>query len=189
MDELVLVVARSILMADPGWRGISRDALEERLALIGSAGHLVPRGEAERDRSRKQIIPYVVVRDGPRVFLMRRSRAGVDTRLHDRYTIGVGGHVGPADGGFEGGLRREWDEEIEAAFAPDFRLVGLLNDDTTEVGSVHLGIVYVVDAAGRAVAIRETRKLSGSFVEPLEAKAVRDRMETWSAIVLDDLIG
>jgi predicted NUDIX family phosphoesterase len=189
VDELVLVVPRSLLMGDPGWHGISRVDLAERIALIESAARFAPRGSAERDRSTKQIIPYVVVRDAARVFLMRRTRRGADARLHDRYTIGVGGHVGPADGGIEGGLRREWAEEIEADFAPDFRLVGLLNDDSAEVGSVHLGIVYVVDAGGRAVAIRETDKLSGSFVEPAEARAVRDRMEGWSAIVLDDLIG
>jgi predicted NUDIX family phosphoesterase len=189
VEELVLVVPRSLLMADPGWRGIDRTDLARRLALIESNGRLIPRSAAERDRSHKQVIPYVVVREGHRLFLMRRTRRGADERLHDRYTIGVGGHIGPDDGGIDGGLRREWWEELEADFAPDFRLVGLLNDDTTEVGSVHVGVVYEVEAGGRAVAIRETEKLSGSFVEPDEARAVRGQMETWSAIVLDELIG
>jgi predicted NUDIX family phosphoesterase len=120
---------------------------------------------------------------------MQRTRAGGDARLHDRFTIGVGGHVGPGDGGVAGGLRREWDEELVAEFEPGFRLVGLLNDDTTDVGSVHVGIVYEVEAGGRPVAIRETDKLSGSFVSLDEANAVRDRMESWSALVLDDLLG
>ena len=189
MDELVLVVPRSILMDDPGWHGLNRDDLAERIAAIEAAALFVPRRAAEADRTHKQVIPYVVVRDGPRVYLMRRTRAGADERLHDRYTIGVGGHVGPADGGIAGGLRREWEEELDAPFEPSFELVGLLNDDTTDVGTVHVGLVYVVEAAGRQVTIRETDKLAGSFVQLAEALAVRDGMETWSAIVLDELIG
>jgi predicted NUDIX family phosphoesterase len=189
MDELVLVVARTSLMDDPGWHGLDRGDLEGRLTAIEAAAEYLPRSEAERDRSMKQVIPYVVVRDGRRILLMRRTRAGGDARLHDRFTIGVGGHVGPADGGIAGGLRREWEEELVAAFEPGFRLVGLLNDDTTEVGSVHVGIVYEVEAGGRAVEIRETDKLNGSFVSLHDANAVRDRMESWSALVLDDLLG
>jgi predicted NUDIX family phosphoesterase len=189
MDELVLVVPRSTLMGDPGWYGLDRAGTADRLAAIEAAGRFLPRGAAERDRSHKQVIPYVVVRDEERVFLMRRTRGGADVRLHDRYTIGVGGHVGPADGGVAGGLRREWLEELRAPFEPDFALLGLLNDDTTDVGSVHVGLVYVVEAAGRPVAIRETDKLTGTFADPEEARAVRDRMETWSAIVLDELLG
>ena len=92
---------------------------------------------------------------------MQRTTGGGDARLHGRYSIGVGGHLNPGDGGVLGGLRREWAEELVADFVPEFRLVGLLNDDTTEVGAVHLGAVYVADAAGRPVAIRETDKLSG----------------------------
>ncbi len=104
----------------------------------------------ERDPSFKQVIPYLVLRDGARWFLMRRTDAGGDPRLHGRYSIGVGGHLNPGDGGLLGGLRREWSEEVVADFVPEFRLVALLNDDTTEVGAVHLGAVYVADADGPA---------------------------------------
>ena len=86
-----------------------------------------------------------------------------------------------------GALRREWHEELVADFEPDFRLVGLLNDDTTDVGAVHLGAVYVADAGGRAVAIRETDKLSGDFVEPDAVAAVADLLETWSRLTFDFL--
>jgi len=77
-------------------------------------------------------------------------------------------------------LRREWDEELVADFVPTFRLVALLNDDTTEVGAVHLGAVYLAEAAGRPVAIRETHKLTGSFVSPADVERVADGLETWS---------
>jgi predicted NUDIX family phosphoesterase len=114
---------------------------------------------------------------------MRRTRAGGDARLHDRYSIGVGGHLNPGDVDLAGGLRREWAEELDADFFPEFRLVGLLNDDTTDVGAVHLGAVFAADAAGRVVRIRETNKLSGAFATSDEVAAVVDRMETWSALV------
>ena len=141
----------------------------------------------EADPAFKQVIPYLVLRDGPRWFLMRRTRAGVDARLHDRWSIGVGGHVNPGDADLLGGLRREWTEELVADFIPDFRVVGLLNDDETPVGAVHLGVVFSADAAGQPVAIRETHKLEGAFAEESEVAAVRDRMETWSRLVFDAL--
>ena len=92
------------------------------------------RGDAEEDPTHKQVIPYLVLRDGERWFLMRRTRAGGDARLHDRWSIGVGGHLNPGDGDVAGGLRREWAEELVADFEPVYVPVGLLNDDTTAVG-------------------------------------------------------
>ena len=186
-DELVLVVPRASLMADPGWLGVTTDGLDTFEATVARDGRFRPRAEMEVDRSWKQVIPYLVLRDGPRYFLMRRTQAGGDARLHDRWSIGVGGHLNPGDGDLAGGLRREWREELVADFEPDFRLVGLLNDDTTDVGSVHVGAVYVADAGGRAVAIRETDKLTGAFAEPAEVGAVVDRMETWSALVFSHI--
>jgi predicted NUDIX family phosphoesterase len=141
----------------------------------------------EQDPSFKQVIPYLVLRDGPRYFLMRRTRAGADARLHDRWSIGVGGHLNPGDGDLAGGLRREWQEEIEADFVPEFQLVGLLNDDTTDVGSVHVGAVYLAEAGGRPVVIRETEKLEGSFADAAAVAAVEARLETWSALVFRHL--
>jgi len=188
-DEQVLVVPRASLMGDPGWHGITTEGLDRFEAIVARDGEFRPRAEMEVDRSWKQVIPYLVLRDGDRYFLMRRTKAGGDARLHDRWTIGVGGHLNPGDGDLAGGLRREWREEIDAAFEPDFRLIGLLNDDTGDVGSVHVGAVYVADAGGRPVAIRETDKLSGSFADPVEAAAVADRMESWSALVFDHLEG
>lgn len=188
-DELVLVIPRASMMGDPGWLGITTDGLGEFEALVAREGRFEPRAAMEVDRRWKQVIPYLVLRDGERYFLMRRTKAGSDARLHDRWSIGVGGHLNPGDGDLAGGLRREWREELVANFEPDFQLVGLLNDDSTDVGSVHVGAVYVADAAGRSVAIRETDKLSGSFAEPGAVAATIDRMETWSALTFEHLEG
>jgi predicted NUDIX family phosphoesterase len=188
-DELVLVIPRASIMADPGWRGIRTEGLDAFEAIVARDGRFQPRAAMEADRSWKQVIPYLVLRDGERYFLMRRTRAGGDARLHDRWSIGVGGHLNPGDGDLAGGLRREWREELHADFEPEFRLVGLLNDDSTDVGSVHVGAVYVADAAGLPVVIRETDKLSGSFAEAAEVAAVIDGMETWSALVFEHIEG
>ena len=188
-DEQVLVIPRATIMADPGWLGVRSDRLDGFEQLVAREGRFVLRADAEVDRSLKQVIPYLVLRDGERYFLMRRTKAGADARLHDRYSIGVGGHLNPGDGDLAGGLRREWREELRADFDPEFELIGLLNDDSTEVGSVHLGAVYLADAGGLPVAIRETEKLSGQFATPAEVAEVVDRMETWSALVFEHLEG
>ena len=186
-DERVFVVPRDAVIDGTGWYGLRTAGLDEFVAALERDGRYEPRDRMEDDPRFKQVIPYLVLRDGERYFLMQRTTAGRDARLHGRYSIGVGGHLNPGDGGLLGGLRREWDEELVADFVPDFRLVALLNDDTSEVGAVHLGAVYVADAAGRPVAIRETDKLTGSFVEAADVEVVADRLETWSRLVFDSL--
>ncbi len=186
-DELVLVVPREALVPGDGWTGVRRLDLADALAVVAREGRFVRRGDAEEDPSLKQVIPYLVLRDGERWFLMRRTRAGGDARLHDLGSIGVGGHLNPGDGDVAGGLRREWQEELEADFLPEFTPVGLLNDDTTAVGAVHVGFVYTADAAGRPVAIRETDKLSGAFAATAEVAAASDGLETWSRLAFEAL--
>ncbi len=159
-DELVLVVPTAAVLAELGggtqWLGI-RPAGEAALAeLIRERGEFRPRSAMEDDPDWKQVIPYPILRDGPRWFLMRRTRAGSDARLHDRYSIGVGGHVNPDDGGLDGdlsaALRREWTEELAVDFVPDFRFLGLLNDEFVATGDV---------------------------------VAVADRLETWSSLAFE----
>ncbi len=186
-DELVLVVPRELALPEGSWLGLRRHVAMGAIAELEAAGVYRPRSAVEPDPAWKQLIPYLVLRDGSRWFLMRRTKAGGDARLHDLYSIGVGGHLNPGDGGIEGGLRRELAEELLTDLEPRFELVGLLNDDTTEVGSVHLGVVFVADAAGTPVAIRETEKLSAEWAEDRAVRAVEDRMETWSRIVFDAL--
>jgi predicted NUDIX family phosphoesterase len=187
IGERVFVVPRVAVVDGAAWYGIRTDGLDAFVAALERDGRYEPRDAMEVDPTFKQVIPYLVLRDGERYFLMRRTTCGGDARLHGRYSIGVGGHLNPGDGGLVGGLRREWDEELVADFVPAFRLVGLLNDDTTEVGAVHLGAVYVADAAGRTVTVRETDKLTGSFVPPAGVEAVVEQLETWSRLIFEHL--
>jgi predicted NUDIX family phosphoesterase len=195
--EQVLVVPRTAVPGGCdflGIRAITDADVAALRAAIRDHGGFVDRPVAEDDPSTKQVIPYVIVRDGSeaaeRVFLMDRTAAGGDPRLHHRATIGVGGHLNPVDTGadpLDAGLRREWDEELIADWDPVFTPIGFLNDDRNPVGRVHLGVVFAVDAAGRAIAVREQDKLSGRMVAATELAAAWDRMETWSQLVVEAL--
>ena len=189
MPERVLVLSRRSVPDGCDFHGIrpvDEATIEELRRAVAAHGRYLDRPVAEDDPSFKQLIPYVVVRDGGSVFLMERTDAGGDRRLHGKASIGVGGHLNPVDQGEDAlmdGLRREWDEELVAGWPPEFRLVGLLNDDGNSVGAVHLGVVFTVEAEGRAVEVREREKLTGAFVAPDAVRAAWDRLETWSQLV------
>jgi len=194
MVERVLVLPREQVPGGCDFTGV-RDADEGTMAALQAAtathGRFVDRPIAEEDPALKQLIPYVVVRDGDLVYLMERTAAGGDPRLHGKASIGVGGHLNPVDEGEDplaDGLRREWSEELVADWEPEFRLVGLLNDDSNPVGSVHLGVVFEVQAEGRQVEVRERDKLTGRFATVAEVRATAGRMETWSRLVADHLL-
>ena len=191
VTEQVLVLPRAAVPGGCDFHGIRR-ADEGDLATlrgaVGEQGRYLDRPAAEADPSHKQLIPYVVVTDGDHVYRMRRTDAGGDARLHGKGSIGVGGHLNPVDDGDDAlmaGLRREWKEELVTDWEPEFELIGLLNDDTNPVGSVHLGVVFRVDARGRSVEVRERDKLSGAFVDDLGPEW--ERLETWSQLAAEAL--
>ena len=188
MTEQVLGLARAAVPGGTDFRGVVERPFAPYLAALREHGTFRPRPEAEDDPTWKQVIPYLVLRDRESIFLMRRTRAGGDVRLHDRYSIGIGGHVNPEDADVHGGLVREWREEIEADFVPAFEPLGVLNDDDNAVGAVHLGLVYAAAADGRPVAIRERDKLEGQFATWAEVAAVADKLETWSALLFEFLV-
>jgi len=187
--ELVLGLPRARIIGDRPWKGILSDGVDDRLQLIAAEGEYRPRSEAEVDPEWQQVIPYLLMRDGELLFLMQRTRAGGDARLHDRYSLGIGGHLNPEDGGVLEGLRREFHEEMVADWDPEPRLLGLLKDDDVLVGQVHVGVVFEADAAGRALSVRETDKLSGRFATTQECGPVYERMETWSQFLYDHVTG
>jgi predicted NUDIX family phosphoesterase len=185
--ELVLGLPRDLVPGGLDWHGVRGVAIDRYLGAVAAHGTYRPRAGVEDDPTWKQVIPYLLLRDAERIFLMKRTKAGADARLHDRYTIGIGGHVNPEDTDVMGGLRREWAEEIEADFEPEFTPLGVLNDDSNPVGAVHLGLVFSADAGGRPVGVREIDKLSGAFATLDEVAAVVDRMETWSSLLVEYL--
>ena len=142
----------------------------------------------------QQIIPYCVVHhphDGT-YLLTRRLRRSSEQRLHHLYSLGVGGHINPGDGAggdpLVGGLQREWAEEVICESPATARLVAMLNDDSTPVSRVHLGLVFLVQPTLDTTSVREVEKLEG---ESLSLSAMRRHylsMESWSQLVFDDLV-
>lgn len=193
MTEHVLVLPRSAIPDGCDFHGIRNadaDGLTDLRTAVSAYGRYLKRPEAEKDPAFKQLIPYVVVCDGDAVFLMHRTDAGGDARLHGRASIGVGGHLNPVDAGEDAlmaGLRREWAEELETEWEPHFQFIGLLNDESNPVGAVHLGVVFTVETAGRLVAVREHEKLTGAFVDADSLAASWNRLESWSQLVADAL--
>jgi predicted NUDIX family phosphoesterase len=193
--ESVLCVPRTTIFPDGAWHGLVPTGLERVLRTIRATAEYRPRHLVEEDPSQQQIIPYCIVRHPDDTYLLtHRLRASTEKRLHHLYSLGVGGHVNPGDGEVAddpvvGGLRREWAEEIVCAVPATARLVALLNDDTTPVSRVHLGLVFLVEPrAGAEASVREVEKLDG---EVLSLEAMRRHylnMESWSQLVYDDLV-
>lgn len=190
MDELVLVVPRTVLLGGDNFIGVRGGDFSAYLACIRSHGTFRRRGDVEDDPSLKQIIPYVAVRRAGDVFLFRRTDRGGDVRLHNLYSIGVGGHINQSDVGdgdpVDAGLAREIEEELIFGRPRRVALVGVLNDERNAVSQVHFGLVYLAQTDGD-VRVRETDALSGGFVALSVANQHYDGMEAWSQLVLEGL--
>ncbi|MGH7751766.1 MAG: phosphoesterase [Gemmatimonadales bacterium] len=187
--ERILVVPRLLLLTSGPFHGFHPGDAEDYVGRIRRHGEFRPRDSVEEDPTLKQIIPYLILRHGERIFLFQRSGHGSEPRLHGRVSIGVGGHVTAEDIDrgdlLMAGLRRELDEELIVAGAWTARRVGVLNDDKTPVGSVHFGVVYVVEIERPEIRVREEDRLTGRLAGSPEVRAVQGSMETWSQLILD----
>lgn len=196
-EEHVLVVPRARLERVGLFQGFCGSPDRYVAELLDPAHtYYRPRSTVEEDPSLKQLIPYCVLRwfapDGTvSLFAYTRGGGGGEARLRAKRSVGIGGHISDGDGlagdaaSYAAGMRRELDEEVTIRSPATERCVGLINDDSTPVGSVHLGIVHVVDLERPDVAARES-DIAGDGFEPLATLlAARDRFETWSQFVLD----
>jgi len=190
--EQVWVVPRQVVFADGVWRGIRDGSVEDLLVRIRGAGRFMPRQDVEEDPTFQQIATYIVFRHAGRYLLTKRLRASSERRLHHLYSLGVGGHINPPDAvradPIQDGLWREWQEEIEYPGRVAHRLVGLIKDDSTPVGQVHLGLFFLVEGDRPEIAIRETGKLLGALLSLEEMRAYYLEMESWSQLVFDYLV-
>jgi predicted NUDIX family phosphoesterase len=195
MAERVLVVPASELDRLGRFQGFSGEAERYLSALLvpGKARYMV-RAEAEEDPEYKQIIPYVIFQCGDEVFCYTRGTSQGEARLHRKRSIGVGGHVEETDAdgeatleAYERALRRELDEEVAVGSDGTMSRLGLINDDATPVGRVHLGVVHVYDLERPEVAPRESGLADAGFVRLGELDGLGDGFESWSVICLDAL--
>ena len=188
MTEQVMVVEREALSSFLVERGLVQEETDQVLDIIVERHFFLDRPTAEVSPQYKQIIPYVLIRRGQSWFLLQRTQKQTEARLHHKLSLGIGGHINPDTPDLLDGLQKELEEEVEIDGDYDLTFAGILNDDTTDVGSVHLGAVYVLDAHDANVTVRETEKMTGRWAAAGELPALRERMETWSQIVYDAVI-
>jgi predicted NUDIX family phosphoesterase len=197
-DENVLVFPRSLFEQLGVFQGFSSEVDRYLPAILdpkNKNNDFLSRAEAETNPDFKQIIPYVVITDGKSILHYVRGKKSGEQRLVAKGSIGIGGHINDQDHSlfavgmqaFQDAVRREVCEElaIQGDFNP--RPVGLINDDSTEVGRVHFGVVHVLFCTPEQVKKNEQIITLVEFV-PIEGlKAKREQMETWSQLCLDNL--
>ena len=195
------MVKRDDLFKDGLWHGIKTEDLPKYLRIISSKHRFLSRGRVENDSDWQQIIPYLVFETGGKIFLMRRKQDHTDRRLADLYSVGIGGHINKKDlmsttgikstksitGQINLWARREFEEEIKYDGQYIANFLGLLNDDSNDVGRVHLGLVIKLTGDSPKIAVRDEHK-SGKLVGVGGAGKYYGKMETWSQIVYDFLV-
>jgi predicted NUDIX family phosphoesterase len=200
--ERVLVVPTELFHRLGYFQGFCSD-VESYFRDLFSPRHISYRSrrDVEQDPSFKQLIPYVIFRhtDAQKkvnVFQYTRGTGMGEGRLHRKRSVGIGGHISTIDNNpklnaspYEEGMRRELEEEVEIDTPYTSKCVGLINDDQTEVGRVHLGVVHVFDVERPAVRPRETDILESGFRPVADIFQDLEGFETWSQICMKALLG
>jgi len=193
-DENVLVVRRSLFDELGSFHGLNFEPEKYLRALLSRGNNFfLPRAQAENDPTHKQIIPYAIIAHGETVLHYVRGKKAGEQRLVAKGSIGIGGHMNDSDeslfawdeNAYRAGVEREVNEEIKIETPFEDKIVALLNDDTTEVGSVHLGIVHVFRLAQPNVTKREAMITNIAFLKKDELLVRRDNLETWSQLCVD----
>jgi predicted NUDIX family phosphoesterase len=193
-EERVLCFERKLFEELGVFQGLSLD-VGKYLPVVTARSNLVylNRSAAEQNPRYKQLIPYVLVLCHGKILRYRRGKGGNETRLHGLYSVGVGGHISEedhglfsTDRGYQDGMRRELREEIALADVRDAP-VAVINDDSTEVGRVHFGVVHVVYAPDETVAGRCVGIVRPEFVPLGEAVSDLSGYESWSRFCLEQL--
>lgn len=189
-DELILVVPRTDIFAHTqAWHGLQEVDFAHYLQIIDNKKEFLPRSIMETDPSYKQIIPYLVYAHGDKYFLMQRKSDASESRLRNKLTLGIGGHIRQEDMNdtnlFSWALR-EFHEEVDYKGNLNVKPLGILNDDSNDVGKVHIGFVLLLEGDSPDISIKSELK-SGVLVSLDECYAQRDMMESWSQFVVDFL--
>lgn len=196
-NENVLVVSRELFDQLGAFDGICFDTDRYLPSLLNPANnYFLSRDLAEHDPGHKQIIPYVIFRHGDKYLHYVRGSKGGETRLHAKGSIGIGGHVNDTDYAsssldtdtYSTGVEREIHEELNLSGTFRRQILALINDDSNEVGQVHLGIVHLFDLETDQVTAREASIQGLSFLTLAELLERHENLESWSQICLDGLL-
>lgn len=190
-EEHALVVERRLLDELGSFQGLQFDTEGYIAQLLRPENYtFVARSKAESDPSLKQLIPYFIIRHDTRIWCYVRGKASGEERLVAKMSIGIGGHINNEDLDlfediYSRGAERELREEVNVPDGSSNRVVALLNDDSNDVGKVHLGVVHILDCPTAEVSRREKAITEAGFRTIEELRAMRDRLETWSQICVD----
>ena len=193
-EERVLCFQRNLLEELGLFQGLSLE-IDKYLPVVTASAHILylNRSEAEQDKRYKQLIPYVLVICNDRILRYRRGKGGQETRLHGLYSVGVGGHIADEDSdlfssaqGYQEGMRRELMEEVAVSEVNE-AAVAVINDDSTEVGYVHFGVVHVLHVANEAIVGRRSGIVSPEFIPIADAVKDPSGYESWSRFCLENL--
>ncbi len=190
-NEQILVVKRDRLFPDfqAVWHGVQSANLSKCIDTIITYQEFMPRGIAETDFSYKQVIPYLVFKHGEKLFLMQRRSNSSESRLANKYSLGIGGHIRKEDiqsrDIFEW-ARREFYEEVDYKDILKITPLGILNDDTNDVGKVHVGLVLLLEGDSDQISIRSELQ-NGTLYSFEECMNFYPQMESWSQLVFDFL--
>jgi len=194
-DEKVLVVPAQILFSKGTWQGLKRDNLDYYLDLIKNNYQFKRRGDVETDPSFQQIIPYIIFNYQDKYFIYKYLPRAGEQRLVGTYQIGIGGHINEIDvqdskDVLEEGMMREWNEEAD--YKGKFlekKLVGILNDDSSPVESVHLGLVYSFVGDSPEISIKEKEKMEGQMVNIKDiAEHIKNTKGGWIQVVYKEYL-
>lgn len=193
-EERVLCFERNLFEELGVFHGLSLE-VEKYLPVVTAPSNLryLNRSEAEQDKRYKQLIPYVLILCQGKILRYRRGKGGQETRLHGLYSVGIGGHISEEDHGlfshdrgYQDGMRRELMEEVAIVAEKDVA-VALINDDSTEVGYVHLGVVHVVHVPDESIVGRRSGIVSPEFIPLEEAWKDPASFESWSRFCLEQV--
>lgn len=195
IEERVLCFKRELIEKLGVFQGISLDVEKYLPPLTASENTFYQnRSEAEHDKHSKQLIPYALIIFNGKILRYRRGKGGQETRLHGLYSVGVGGHISEEDNGLFSGsrlgyhdaMRRELMEEVAIDFEKE-TAVAVINDDSTEVGYVHLGVVHIVNVADESVAGNRSGIVGPEFIAITDAVKNPEAYESWSRFCLENL--
>jgi predicted NUDIX family phosphoesterase len=193
-EERVLCFERNLFEELGVFQGISLDT-EKYLPIITSTEKVLylNRSDAELDKRFKQLIPYVLIICGDKILRYRRGKGGQETRLHGLYSVGIGGHISEEDNGlftnrvgYHEGMRGELMEEVAI---DDFKeaMVACINDDSTDVGYVHFGVVHIMHVDSENITGKCKGIVSPEFVPISDAVKDAAGYESWSRFCLENL--
>lgn len=189
MNERVLAVPRPSIEAFLQ-QGFFEAGNADLLSVLAELSVFLDRKLAEEDPSHKQIIPYILIAHRGRYLLYQRTKKQGEARLHNKFSLGFGGHINDIDGNEEtdtnlilAAMVRELNEELFIPSVRQLSVVGFINDDSNPVGQVHLGVAFVVEAANDRFVVNEPDKIEAKWCDAQAIEEAFPALESWSQLL------